>query len=150
MANLSQPVSCRRGAWQVWSGAECGGIVSVVFVCVVLSVRSCPESFSPACRFASPCALFRNAEVTAETLANGRWSCCAVYEKNQVAGQCWAEREDGVCVLFRAERLFQTNSRRVQARAEHVAHSRAAMRSAGCQWQDMCNYSIRYYTIPLK
>ncbi len=62
--------------------------------------------------------------------ANGRGVCGAEYEKYGFACQTWAQRDHGVCVLFRAERLFQTNSRRPQGHAQHAAHSRGATRSA--------------------
>lgn len=54
------------------------------------------------------------------TLVNG---CGGEHEKIEFACQSWAEREHGVCVLFRAERLFQRNSRRAQGHAQHAAHS---------------------------
>ena len=58
-----------------------------------------------------------------QTLVNGRGAGGGEHKKNEFACQTWAEREHRVCVLFRAERLFQRNSRRAQGHAQHAAHS---------------------------
>ncbi len=58
MANVSHSVRGRGREWQVLSGAPLVAVVSVAFVCVVLSARRCPESCCPARRLRPSMHLF--------------------------------------------------------------------------------------------